>query len=59
MAKHAGVSDEAVSKATGRDWDEWIAALDRAGAATRTHKEIAKLLHGELGVVSGWWSQLM
>jgi hypothetical protein len=59
VAKHAGVSDEAVKKATGRDWAAWIAALDHAGAATRTHKDIAKLLHEQLGVASGWWSQMI
>jgi Activator of Hsp90 ATPase homolog 1-like protein len=57
VAKHGGVSDDAVKKATGRDWDGWISALDRAGAATRTHKDIAKLLREQLGVESGWWAQ--
>ena len=52
MAKHAGASDDAVMKATGRDWAGWVAELDRAGAATRTHKEIAALLHDELGDVN-------
>lgn len=59
MTKHAGISDEAVSKATGRDWAAWIAVLDGAGAVTRTHKEIAQLLHHELGVASGWWAQMI
>ena len=59
MGKHAGVSDEAVAKATGRDWNGWLAALDRAGASTLAHKEIAALLNGKLGVASGWWSRMI
>src|SRR5688572_19488726 len=59
MAKHAGVSDDAVKNATGRDWAEWIAALDRENASTRSHRDIALLLHEELGVQSGWWSQMI
>ena len=59
MAKHAGVSDDAVKRATGRDWAEWIAALDRENASTRSHRDITLLLHDELGVQSGWWSQMI
>lgn len=57
MGKQGGVSDEAVVKPTGRDWASWFAALDRAGAAGRTHREIAELVQARLGVASGWWSQ--
>jgi hypothetical protein len=57
MGKEAGVSDEAVTRATGRDWSAWFAALDRAGAEKLPHKEIAQLLNRKLGVESGWWSQ--
>lgn len=54
--KIAGVSSEAVSKATGRGWDEWLKVLDKEGAAKLTHKEIAALLQEKHGV-SGWWAQ--
>ena len=37
----ARVSDEAVRAKTGKAWTEWFAVLDRAGAATLTHREIA------------------
>jgi len=37
----AGVGSEAVERATGKGWDEWLRVLDRAGAKTMTHKEIA------------------
>jgi hypothetical protein len=57
MGKETGVSDEAVTRATGRDWRAWFAALDRAGAEKLSHKEIAQLLYQKLGVESGWWSQ--
>lgn len=54
--KVAGASSEAVKKATGKGWDEWLKTLDKAGAIELTHKEIARLLHQEHGV-SEWWAQ--
>jgi hypothetical protein len=54
--KVAGTSSEAVEKATGRGWDQWLAILDKAGARTMVHKDIARLLHEEHGL-SGWWAQ--
>jgi hypothetical protein len=52
------MSDEAVKEKTGKTWAGWFALLDRAGAAKRPHKEIAKLLHEKHGV-PGWWSQMV
>ena len=52
------VSSAAVRKATGRGWEEWLEALDAAGAADWDHKEIVAHLeraHPEVG--SGWWRQ--
>jgi uncharacterized protein YndB with AHSA1/START domain len=50
------VSDESVRKATGRGWAEWIAILDKAGAVTWKHPDIARWVAAEYGV-SGWWAQ--
>lgn len=50
------VSEEAVTKATGRGWEHWFGLLDEWGAVARTHREIARWLSGEHGV-SGWWAQ--
>ena len=50
------VSDEAVTGATGRRWDDWFAVLDDWGATERSHKEIARRLMDEHGV-AGWWAQ--
>lgn len=50
------VSDEAVHAKTGRDWDDWFAELDAAGAKDWTHKEIVKYLHKH-DDLSGWWRQ--
>jgi uncharacterized protein YndB with AHSA1/START domain len=54
----AGVGTEAVQRATGRNWDEWLKVLDRAGAKTMGHKEIALLLSRRCGVPD-WWSQMV
>jgi hypothetical protein len=49
-------SAEAVTKATGRDWQQWFALLDNWGAASRTHTETARWLTAEHGVAN-WWAQ--
>ena len=54
----AGVGSEAVLKATGRAWDEWLKVLDRAGAKALPHKEIARMLYDKFEV-PGWWSQMV
>lgn len=64
-------SDAAVQKATGKTWSEWFAVLDRAGATTMSHPEIAHWLYehhlgkpGKTGGTNvatsgGWWSQMV
>ncbi|HEX7089102.1 MAG TPA: hypothetical protein VF192_03145 [Longimicrobiales bacterium] len=54
--KIAGKSDAAVKKASGRTWPEWVALLDRHGAASMEHRAIAKLVH-ETYDVGQWWAQ--
>lgn len=54
----AGVGSEAVQRATGKSWDEWLKLLDRAGAKSMPHKEIALLLSRKCGVPD-WWSQMV
>lgn len=54
----AGVGGEAVLKATGRAWEEWLRVLDRAGARTLPHKDIALMLSRRFGI-AGWWSQMV
>ena len=49
------ISDDAVTKATGKSWSEWRTALDLwAGELPR--KEIARQVRERYGL-SGWWSQ--
>lgn len=54
----AKVGDEAVLKATGRGWSEWVERLDKAGAADMTHAQIATHLHEKEGV-GEWWAQMV
>lgn len=50
------VSEEAITKATGRGWQRWLELLDEWGAVTRPHPEIARWLASEHEVPS-WWAQ--
>ena len=53
----AGMSDASVSKRTGRTWAQWVGVLDRAGAAQKPHREIARYV-SSLGTPD-WWSQMV
>jgi hypothetical protein len=62
-------SDEAVKKATGKNWAQWFALLDKSGAKKKPHREIVQWLFdkhlgkkgGSINVISsgGWWSQMV
>jgi hypothetical protein len=56
--KIAGISDEAVIKATGKGWIKWLSILDRKKAVQMTHKEIALYLREKHGL-SQWWAQMI
>jgi hypothetical protein len=51
-----GVSDAAVQRATGREWDEWFALLDAWDGTAHNHAEIARHVHETHGI-DGWWAQ--
>jgi uncharacterized protein YndB with AHSA1/START domain len=50
-----GMSEEAITRGSGKGWGEWLRILDDWGAKQRPHKKIAAYVqeHG----VSGWWAQ--
>lgn len=51
-------SDDAIRERTGRGWEEWFDALDEWGAAERPHREIARWVAEQLGIVPlGWAAQ--
>jgi len=52
-----GMSDEAVARATGQDWNAWLRFLDDLGARELDHKGIVALLAGPGGLSNGWWQQ--
>ena len=56
--KLAGMKDATVKAKTGCTWERWVKALDRSGAQTMTHTQIAELVH-EKWKVSGWWAQMI
>ncbi len=57
-SKTAGISDEAVVKATGKSWSQWCRLLDKYGCRKMSHKEIAELVVSKHGV-GPWWSQMV
>jgi hypothetical protein len=48
----------AIKAKTGKDWEQWFAALDRAGAAKKDHKAIAALIAGKMGA-GDWFGQMI
>lgn len=56
--QHAGVSDAAVLRATGKPWSHWLSVLDRFDVFTHGHKLAALHLH-EKHNVPNWWSQMI
>jgi uncharacterized protein YndB with AHSA1/START domain len=52
----AGMSDAVISEKTGRTWARWVDVLDRHGASSMAHRNIAALVN-ETYQVDGWWSQ--
>jgi uncharacterized protein YndB with AHSA1/START domain len=49
-------SDEAIRARTGRGWEEWFDLLDQWGAAERPHREIARWVAEQQGVVPLAWN---
>ena len=52
----AGMSDAAIKKATGCDWEKWVFCLDYVGAKDWSHRAIADYVHTEYKV-KDWWTQ--
>jgi predicted Zn-dependent protease len=52
------VSPEAIEKATGKSWDDWLAFFESIDAASLSHADIARKTH-EQGGATGWWSQML
>jgi len=50
------MSDAAILKGTGRDWDAWVALLDAWGGRDRDHTTIARHV-AEAHGIDGWWAQ--
>jgi hypothetical protein len=57
-ARLAGMSDAAVKKATGCDWDKWVFCLDYVGAQDWSHRAIADHVHTAYKV-KDWWTQMV
>ena len=53
------ISDAVAKEKTGKTWDQWFRALDRAGAKKKTHKEIVAWIREGRPDVSAWWQQML
>lgn len=49
-------SDQTIRERTGRGWEEWLDLLDEWGAAERSHRETARWVAEQLGVVPLAWN---
>ena len=56
LAELAGMSDAAITKNTGRAWEEWVRVLDGHVAHQMQHSDIAKLVSDTYSV-RPWWTQ--
>lgn len=52
-----GISDEAIARATGRNWNAWLRFLDDMGVQELDHKGIVAVVAGPGGLANGWWQQ--
>jgi hypothetical protein len=52
------MTDAAIKDRTGKGWDQWYAALDKAGAAKLDHKGITAILTDKMKV-GPWWGQMI
>ena len=59
MKTAAGISDEAVKKATGCTWDRWFRCLDSAGGREMSHKQIVGAVGKVAPKLDGWWQQMV
>jgi hypothetical protein len=50
------MSDAAVKRATGCEWSKWVWVLDRAGASSMSHRELAAYI-AETYRTPSWWTQ--
>jgi len=57
-SKTAGIGDDAVKNATGKNWSQWFTLLDKAGCKSMNHKEIVAVVHGKFRV-GPWWRQMV
>lgn len=56
IEKIGRVTSASVQKGTGRNWDQWITILEKAGARSWTHRETVELLTKRYKLTP-WWQQ--
>lgn len=52
------VSAKSVIKHTGKDWDQWVQILEKAGGRSWSHKEISEYLNKKY-LTTWWWTHIV
>ena len=52
------MTDAGIKAKTGKEWNQWFSALDKAGAAKLDHKGIVAVLNRKMKV-GPWWGQMI
>ena len=55
----ARIGRDAVRAGTGKTWSQWFRILDRAGARTMSHRDIARQLGKAYPGIGMWWHQMV
>ena len=55
----ARIGRDAVRAGTGKTWSQWFGVLDRAGATSMSHRDIARHLGKRYPGIGMWWHQMV
>lgn len=53
------ISSDAVKKATGKTWEQWVFLLDKLGTKNMAHREIVRMLFDRKLIRNPWWCQMV
>jgi len=57
--KEKKISDEAVQKRTGKNWQQWFELIDNTGGTKMSHKELVEFIYKNHLPNDGWYAQMI